>query len=623
MKSFYYCMVLACFMLAMTSNSYSYPPEYAVCTNVSNYPLVKSAGYDYVESNVAYLMPDKSDAEFQVHLDEINKVNAKIISCTSFIPASLTLTGTETRQDEAKVWAGTALRRAGIAKIPYIIFGSGKARNVPENFSKEKAIAQFVSFCKQIAPLAEQYDVTILIEPLNRSETNMINSLEEGARIVEAVGHSHVQLLCDIYHMMRENEPASEIVKYGKYIRHCHIAEREERTSPGTKGDDFRPYFSALKEIDYQGCVSIECRWRDFQNEIKPALAYMQSQWPVSATSDGQEVASQVKNVILMIGDGMGISQVYAGMTANKGTLNLEKCQFVGFSKTYSANNYITDSAAGGTAIACGTKTNNGAIGVDEDGNPVKSILEYASENGLATGVVASCAITHATPASFVAHQPSRKMEEEIAEDFVNSDVTLFIGGGKKQFESRADKVNLLKKLTEKGFQLAFDLDDIKKITTGKLAGLVADKHPDPYPKRGEFLPESVKAAINLLKNDDDGFFLMIEGSQIDWASHANNGKATVNEVLDFDRAIKVAFDYADKDPNTLVIVTADHETGGMALTGGELSTGKVKTAFTTTGHTSVMVPLFAYGAGAIEFAGIYENTAIFSKILDLFGFEK
>ena len=623
MKSFYYRIMLACLMLAMVSSSYPYQPEYAVCTSVSNYPLVKSTGYKYVELNVSYLMPDKSDADFQAHLDEIKNSDAKIISCTSFIPGSLTLTGHENKQEEALVWADAALRRAGLANIPYIVFGSGKARNVPENFSKEQAKEQFVSFCRRIAPLAEKYDVTILIEPLNRAETNMINSLEEGAAIVEAVGHRNMQLLCDIYHMMREDEAASEIVKHARYIRHCHIAEREERTSPGTKGDDFRPYFRALKEIGYKGCVSIECRWQDFNNEIEPALSYMQAQWSASAGSTGQESTPQVKNVILMIGDGMGISQVYAGMTVNKGVLHLEQCQFVGFSKTYSANSYITDSAAGGTAIACGTKTNNGAIGVDADGNPVKSILEYASENGLSTGIVASCDITHATPASFVAHQPSRKMEEEIAEDFVNSDVTLFIGGGKKQFDSRADNVNLLNKLAAKGFQVAFDLEDIKKITTGKLAGLVANKHPAPYPERGEFLPESTQAAINLLKGNDKGFFLMVEGSQIDWACHANNEKAAVNEMLDFDRAIKVAFDYADRNPNTLVIVTADHETGGMALTGGDLSAGKLKAVYATTGHTSVMVPLFAYGAGAIEFAGIYENTAIFNKILNLFGFEK
>src|SRR5690554_475874 len=251
-----------------------------------------------------------------------------------------------------------------------------------------------------------------------------------------------------------------------------------------------------------------------------------------------------VENVILLIGDGMGVSQVYSGITANS-RLNLEKSQYVGFSKTYSASSYITDSAAGGTAIATGTKTNNGAIGVDAKGNDVKSILEYAAENGKSTGVVASCAITHATPASFVAHQPKRGMQEEIAVDFVNSDITVFIGGGKKYFDARSDGENLLDKLEANGFQVALTMDDVKKATSGKLAGLVADEHPAPYPERGEFLPESVQAAINLLKNNDKGFCLMVEGSQIDWACHANEKDATVNEMLDFDRAIKVALNYA------------------------------------------------------------------------------
>lgn len=344
-------------------------------------------------------------------------------------------------------------------------------------------------------------------------------------------------------------------------------------------------------------------------------------QYSSAGDKTGQETTPQVKNVIIMIGDGMGVSQVYAGLTANKGSLHLEQCQFIGFSKTYSANNYITDSAAGGTAIACGTKTKNGAIGVDVDGNPVKSILEYAAENGLSTGVVASCAVTHATPASFVAHQPSRKMEEEIAVDFLNSDITVFIGGGKRYFDARSDNENLLDKLEAKGFQVALNMDDVKKVTTGKLAGLVADEHPAPYPERGEFLPESVQAAINLLKNNDKGFCLMVEGSQIDWACHANEKDATVNEMLDFDRAIKVALNYADQDPNTLVIITADHETGGMALTGGDLSTGEVEATYASTRHTSVMVPVFAYGAGAVEFAGIYQNTDILTKILNLYGF--
>lgn len=342
---------------------------------------------------------------------------------------------------------------------------------------------------------------------------------------------------------------------------------------------------------------------------------------PVNASES--DSLPQVRNVILMIGDGMGVSQVYGGMTANKGMLHLERSHFIGFSKTYSANSYITDSAAGGTAIACGVKTNIGAIGVDSTGSPVKSVLEYAAANGRSTGVIATCAVTHATPASFVAHQPSRNMQEEIALDFVHSDIDLFIGGGKKYFNDRSDNVNLLNTLSSNGFQLAFDIASIQQVTSGKLAGLVADEHPESYPARGEFLPQSVQAAVDILNKNEDGFFLMVEGSQIDWACHANKSDETIQEVLDFDRAVKVAFDFADRNPHTLVIITADHETGGMALTGGDISTGEVKAKYSSTGHTSVMVPVFAYGAGATDFAGIYENTEFLPKILKLFGIQK
>lgn len=335
------------------------------------------------------------------------------------------------------------------------------------------------------------------------------------------------------------------------------------------------------------------------------------------------ETEPEVKNVILMIGDGMGVTQVYAALTANKGELHLEQSQFVGFSKTYSADKYITDSAAGGTAIACGVKTNNGSIGLDADGNPAKSLLEYAQENQMLTGVVVSCDVTHATPAAFVAHQANRNMAEEIAVDFAESDLTLFIGGGKKRFDNRTDSVNLLDQLKAKDFQIAFSMEDAKKVSSGKLAALLAEEHPAQYPERGELLPEGVQLAIDLMKDHDKGFCLMVEGSQIDWACHANETEALLSEMLDFDRAIKVAFDYADQDPNTLVIVTADHETGGLSLTGGDFATGDVKADYASKGHTSVMVPVFAYGAQARKFAGIYENTDIFSKILELYGIER
>ena len=344
-------------------------------------------------------------------------------------------------------------------------------------------------------------------------------------------------------------------------------------------------------------------------------LTFIFTQCSTTKDSTAQFIkAKEVKNIILMIGDGMGVTQVYAGITANKG-LNLEKSKYVGLSKTYSANNYITDSAAGGTAISTGKKTNNGAIGVDKEGNEIKTILEYAAENGLSTGVIATSSVTHATPASFVAHQPKRSMEEEIAVDFLNSDITLFIGGGRKYFADRSDKANLLDGLVKKGFKVAQDIDAIKNTTSGKLAGIVTDEHLLTYPERGEFLTESTQAALNILDNNTKGFFLMIEGSQIDWEGHDNDAEGVVNEVIDFDKAIKVAFDYADRNPGTLVIVTADHETGGMALTGGDITTGEVKASWGRTGHTSVMVPVFSYGIGAEFFTGVYENTDIFNKL--------
>lgn len=331
-----------------------------------------------------------------------------------------------------------------------------------------------------------------------------------------------------------------------------------------------------------------------------------------------QQKTAEVKNVILMIGDGMGVSQVYAGMTANHGTLHLERCQYAGFSKTYAANNYITDSAAGGTAIACGVKTNNGTIGMDASDRPVKSILELAGAKGLSTGVIATYELTNATPASFVAHQPKRSMEYEIAMDYLNSDVTLCIGGGRQRFEQRPDSLNLTAQMKNKGYRVAYTMDELSKIKSGKLLGLLADGHMPSYPERGEMLPEAVKIALGILDNNSKGFFLMVESSQIDGGGHANNTDKIVNEMLDFDRTIKEVFDFAEKNSGTLVIITADHETGGLAINGGNLETGEVKGEYTTKGHTGVMVPVFSFGAGAEEFAGIYENTDIMPKILKL-----
>ncbi len=330
------------------------------------------------------------------------------------------------------------------------------------------------------------------------------------------------------------------------------------------------------------------------------------------------------KNIIFLIGDGMGVSQIYAGMTASHGRLAIEQFKHIGFIKTYSSNSYITDSGASGTAMSSGKKTKNGMIGMDPDTIVLRSVLEIAEEHGLASGLVSTSAITHATPASFIAHQPSRNMYEEIAADFLKVEIDVFIGGGRDHFMKREDGRNLTKELEEKGYNVLFEIDSITSVTEGKLAGLTADEHNPRYSDgRGDMLPDATVTALEILDNNKEGFFLMVEGSQIDWGGHDNDTEYIVEEVIDFDRAIAKALEFAQNDGNTLVVVTADHECGGLGINGGSIEDGTVEGGYTTKSHTGVMVPVFAYGPGAKEFTGIYENTALFDKFLKAYGFSK
>ncbi len=330
------------------------------------------------------------------------------------------------------------------------------------------------------------------------------------------------------------------------------------------------------------------------------------------------------KNIVLLIGDGMGVSHIFSGITANKGKLHLMNFKSIGFSKTQSSDDYITDSAAGGTALACGKKTYNGAIGIDSNKNNIESILEIAERNDKATGLISTSAITHATPASFIAHQPQRKMYEEIAGDFLKTDIDVFIGGGKNFFTERKDGRDLYKELQDKGYQMFDDLEKASKVKSGKLGVLTAPEHNDIFSERGNMLVDATSQALEILSKDEDGFFLMVEGSQIDWGGHQNNTSYVVGEVLDFDKTVGEVLKFAIEDKETLVIVTADHETGGIALMDNSIiSKGFVDARFATDGHTGVMVPVFAIGPGADEFMGIYENTAIFHKMVELYDFKE
>ena len=336
-----------------------------------------------------------------------------------------------------------------------------------------------------------------------------------------------------------------------------------------------------------------------------------------------------------MIGDGMGLSQISAGYYMNGGKLNLEQFPYVGLHINYPAEDstIITDSAAGATAFSIGEKTYNGAIGVDKDSVPHETIMETAKKKGLATGLVVTCNIQHATPASFVAHVKSRADYEPISLDILNSNIDFFIGGGKKYFDSRKmDDRNLLTEMENKGYQISDwikeDIDKVK-ITKDKFIYLTANDQPLTAEQGRDYLPKASKMACNFLKKrSDKGFFMMIEGSQIDWGCHAGNTNYIVNEMLDFNKTIGEVLEFAKRDGNTLVIVTADHETGGFALVKGS-KMNNIVGGFGDTKpdkngsiyHTGALIPVFSYGPGAEQFTGMYQNTAIYQKMKALLGF--
>lgn len=340
----------------------------------------------------------------------------------------------------------------------------------------------------------------------------------------------------------------------------------------------------------------------------------------------------KVKNVIFMIGDGMGVSHITATMIHNSyEPLNMERATSAGLQKTYSANSRVTDSAAAGSALSTGYKTNNGMIGMTPDGVAHPSIREKAERAGMATGIIATYPVTNATPASFVGHVPHRSMEDSIATYYLSNTVDVIIGGGSRRFDQREDGRNFLDSLRAREYIVTNDLADIKDVTEGRVAVFPTD---DSMPtvlhgRSTEFLPTATAKALEILTNnaDGDGFFLMVEGSQIDGWAHKNELEGVITETQDFDNAVGVAFDYADKHPGTLVVVTADHETGGLTIVNGnrkfDLNDHMVDYAWTTGGHNGGMVPFFAYGTGAEHFKGVLENTDIPRIMCRLLGLDE
>ncbi len=334
----------------------------------------------------------------------------------------------------------------------------------------------------------------------------------------------------------------------------------------------------------------------------------------------------KIKNVILLIADGTGIAQITSGQYAivgSDGYLNIQKMPITGITRTKSANSLVTDSAAGATAYSCGEKTDNGMIAYLPDGRSCKTLLEFAEEMGLSTGLVATSTITHATPASFASHVKSRSMQDVIAAQYLDAGVEVLLGGGYQYFipqstegSSRKDDRNLIDEFTAIGYEFVDNAEDMTDNKSEKLLGLFSSMGKDRTPT----LAQMTDKALSNLSTNEKGFFLMVEGSQIDWGGHENDSEYVIREMRDFDAAVKSVLDFAEKDGETLVVLTADHETGGMTLQNSKLDSKEMEVYWTTTHHTGVPIATMAYGPHAVKFSGWQENTDVGRKIAALMG---
>lgn len=333
-------------------------------------------------------------------------------------------------------------------------------------------------------------------------------------------------------------------------------------------------------------------------------------------------MAQEVKNIIYLIGDGMGLSSVTMMMLeGGYETTIFDRAENIALQKTYSLDNRVTDSAASGTALATGSKTNNTHVSVTPDGEPLESLMEVASKRGMATGIVVTTVIQHATPAVFYAHNKSRNEYVNITEQLVGSPIDVAIGGGMVFFdELYGNRAAAIDAIGGNGFRYAETLEEVKQCDGDEpILAIVADKEVGA--NEGDYIEDATREALRLLemRGGDEGFVLMVEGSLIDGMGHANDAVAQQCEIRGFMRAVEAAVEYADNHEGTLVVVTADHDTGGLSIVSSDadftLSEQGVEYRWTTRGHSGVMIPIYLYGAGAELINGIMENAELGAKL--------
>ena len=330
----------------------------------------------------------------------------------------------------------------------------------------------------------------------------------------------------------------------------------------------------------------------------------------------------KVKNVILIIGDGMGLGATASWMIdQNYGPTCFDRAQYAAVVKTYSANSKTTDSAAAATAIATGHKTDNSMLGMLPDGSKPSSIAELAKDKGLSIGIVVTSYVQDATPGGFYAHVSSRREKGQISEDLIAFRPDVIIGGGRKYFtDKRYTGENLIDKAAGRGFSYVETPEQFYSTWTTPVLGLLDEGNQlDEAEINSDLLADLAGHTFEILEKNKKGFFAMIEGSHIDHAAHANNSEMVLWWMEEFDKLVNSAFDYADTHKGTLVIVTADHETGGITLVPGSKDFTKgesgVEVKYSTTGHTASPVILYSYGASSWRFSGVMDNTDIFKRM--------
>ena len=355
------------------------------------------------------------------------------------------------------------------------------------------------------------------------------------------------------------------------------------------------------------------------QNIVKGSIEGVPAQGSYQPTYSSDGAAYLPKNIILMIGDGTGLAQIASGYFANNEELTYFNLKHMGWVTTKSATDFTTDSAASGTAYATGQKTYNYAVGVDVDKRPIPNIPERVIKEGVISGVVTTDRMTGATPAAFFAHQPNRGMKDEIWGDLPGSVLRYFAAGDKESFEKAPEATQ---KAIKEAFALVYSLD-APEVKTADKVGVLPPKVEAGYivDGRTDFLPRATRQAIDFLnarKQEGKGFVLMGEGARIDKACHNNEYASAVKELLDFDKAIAEAIRFADEDGNTLVVISADHETSGLAIWNGDPAKGNVEGVHVSRSHTAIPVPIFAYGPHAQDFMGVQGNEQVAQKILKL-----